>query len=85
MLDAAKENTRNQQILDGVVKAINSIGMKTLIEGVETKEDVELVKNFGVNYIQGYYYHKPSNMTELNKTIEEKGVNCIFSFFKHNY
>lgn len=72
LLDAAKENTRNQQILDGVVKAINSIGMKTLIEGVETKEDVELVKNFGVNYIQGYYYHKPSNMTELNKTIEEK-------------
>ena len=72
LLDAAKENTRNQQILGGVVKAINSIGMKTLIEGVETKEDVELVKNFGVNYIQGYYYHKPSNMTELNKTIEEK-------------
>lgn len=72
LLDAAKENTRNQQILDGVVKAINSIGMKTLIEGVETKEDVELVKNIGVNYIQGYYYHKPSNMTDLNKVIEEK-------------
>lgn len=71
LLDAAKENIRNQQILDGVVKAINSIGMKTLIEGVETKEDVELVKSIGVNFIQGYYYHKPSNMTDLNKAIEK--------------
>ena len=36
LLDAAREGFKNQQILDGVVKAINSIGMKTLIEGVET-------------------------------------------------
>ena len=48
------------------------IGMKTLIEGVETKEDVDLVKQIGVHYIQGYYYHKPSDMEQLNKIIEEE-------------
>ncbi len=59
LLDAARYSDKNQNILNGIIQAINSIGMKTLIEGVETADDVELVKKFGVHYIQGYYYNRP--------------------------
>jgi len=31
----------------------------TLAEGVETKEIAEVCKEIGVDFIQGYYYHKP--------------------------
>lgn len=65
LLDAARYNDRNQNILNGIVQAINSIGMKTLIEGVETAEDVELVKRFGVHYIQGYYYNRPGDFDKF--------------------
>ena len=65
LLDAARYNDKNQNILNGIIQAINSIGMKTLIEGVETQDDVELVKRFGVHYIQGFYYNRPGEFDKF--------------------
>ena len=36
-----------------------SIGADICIEGVETKEQMEILESMGVKYIQGYYYDKP--------------------------
>ena len=36
-----------------------SIGADICIEGVETKEQMEILVSMGVTYIQGYYYDKP--------------------------
>ncbi len=37
----------------------NSIGADICIEGVETKEQMEILEGMGVKYIQGYYYDQP--------------------------
>ena len=36
-----------------------SIGADICIEGVETKEQMEILESMGVKYIQGYYFDKP--------------------------
>ena len=36
-----------------------TIGADICVEGIETKEQLEAIKNMGVKYIQGYYYDKP--------------------------
>ena len=35
------------------------LNLKTVAEGVETKEQMERISELGGDYIQGYYYSKP--------------------------
>lgn len=49
----------NKNVLDFSFQLANMMQLKTVTEGVETKEQVELINKLGGNYIQGYYYSKP--------------------------
>lgn len=49
-------NKNFQYYLQGLVKTIHANGQKSIIEGVETKEDFEFVKELGTDYMQGYYF-----------------------------
>jgi EAL domain-containing protein (putative c-di-GMP-specific phosphodiesterase class I) len=36
-----------------------SLNLKTIAEGVETQEIVELITSYGCDEVQGYHYAKP--------------------------
>ncbi|MEH7526275.1 EAL domain-containing protein [Bacillus sp. JJ1503] len=59
-----------------IVKAIITMGhgleVKVVAEGVETKEQIELLKELNCHYAQGFYIHKPLNITEFEKGLKEK-------------
>ena len=38
---------------------IKELGMLVIAEGVETKNQVDMVKSLGCDYIQGYFYSYP--------------------------
>lgn len=40
---------------------------KTIVEGIETKEQMEFVRRIGCDIIQGYYYSKPITKEEFEK------------------
>ena len=46
-------------ILDFVIGIAKKLKMKTVAEGVETKEQAEVLKNMGCDMAQGYYYQRP--------------------------
>lgn len=48
-------------ILDSCIAMINGLGIAIVAEGVETKEQVDLLTEKGVEYLQGYYFAKPMN------------------------
>mgnify|MGYP002515761672 FL=1 len=48
-------------ILDSCIAMINGLGIAIVAEGVETKEQVDLLTSKGVEYLQGYYFAKPMN------------------------
>ncbi|MBI4372395.1 MAG: diguanylate cyclase [Candidatus Omnitrophica bacterium] len=45
--------------LKRILKVTASLGAKVIAEGIETKADLDLLKEFGVEYGQGYFWGKP--------------------------
>lgn len=58
-----------------IVKMISEIVKEKkkdcIVEGVETEEQLQNVKDFGFNLIQGYYFHKPMNRRDTTKLIQK--------------
>lgn len=52
-----KESAR--VLLENEISTIQKLGLPLVIEGIEKKEQSELMERFGVECIQGYYYGKP--------------------------
>lgn len=52
-------------ILQKIIEMAEGLNIKVLCEGVETKEQVELLRKLGCKYVQGYYYSKPLSMGEF--------------------
>jgi len=48
-----------QDILHALAMLTKSVKAETVAEGVETKEDLQILKDFGIDYAQGYYFAKP--------------------------
>ena len=58
-------------ILDNMITMILSLGRKIVVEGVETKEQLDYLEKMGVTYIQGYYFSKPLSAADYLKFLEE--------------
>ena len=52
-----------------IVEISKILKKQNVAEGVETKEILEIVKNLGVEVIQGYYFSKPLSENELKEFI----------------
>lgn len=57
----------DQNIINYIMLIANHLGVKTIVEGVETKEQVEFIKKIKCDIIQGYYYSKPISKEEFEK------------------
>ena len=56
-----------RKLLDYSFNVVNTLNKQTVVEGVETKEQLDLFIEYGATYIQGYYFSKP---VEFNSYIE---------------
>ena len=54
-----------KNILEFSMQMAKMLHLKTVAEGVETKEQMERVSELGGDYIQGYYYSKPLPANEF--------------------
>lgn len=59
------ENDSNKKIIRSLVIMAKSLGIKTIAEGVETKEIYESIRSLGVDFLQGYYIAKPMSFTDI--------------------
>ena len=59
ILWSAEKNTNGRTILKNSVSMIHDLNCKVLVEGVEKKEHIEMLRSLGVDYLQGYYFSKP--------------------------
>lgn len=63
---------KGRLILEQVVAMANKLGLGLLAEGVETKEQVELLQSIGCDQVQGYYYAKPMPAEEFFELLKEQ-------------
>ena len=56
---AMENSTKNYDLFANLVSTFKGAGLRVLVEGVETENQDEQVKNAGVDYIQGFLYSRP--------------------------
>ena len=64
-------NQNSRKIIQSILELAKSLNMKTLTEGVETKEAVDFLHDAGCGRLQGYYYGKPMAYEEVLNGLEE--------------
>ena len=62
---ATADDIRNRAIILAIVSLANALGMETTAEGVETFDQLDLVRDLGVSHVQGYIYSKPIEREEF--------------------
>jgi diguanylate cyclase (GGDEF)-like protein len=75
---AASSQSRNGAIIRAIVTLAESLGMDTVAEGVETHDDLQLMRNLGVSEIQGFIFGQPAALHEAveiaqSRTLEAEG------------
>ena len=70
-------NERAKVVMKATVKMIKDLGMKIVAEGVETEEQVEGIKELGIDYIQGFYYSVPLSQNDYIKFIEKMNMDLV--------
>lgn len=58
-----------KRLFKGIVALAHSLDIKTVCEGVETKEQNDFVALSDCNFIQGWYYHKAMPIEECEKFV----------------
>ena len=66
------ENDTAEKILESMTSLLKNLKISIVIEGVETKEQYEHMKDLGIEYIQGYYFSKPLNEKSYEKFMKDK-------------
>ena len=57
--DHQKSNI-NYNLVDSIATACHRIGIQVIAEGIESKEDVAICKDLGIDLLQGFYFAKPA-------------------------
>src|SRR5918993_1529039 len=79
---AASTTKRNGAIIRAIVPLPDSLDMDTTAEGVETHDDLYLIRELGVSQVQGYIFGKPMPAEEARimadaSRIEAEGYQCV--------
>lgn len=63
--DLATDNSDKTIVLT-IITMAHSLGLNVIAEGVETNEQLQLLKTHGCENYQGYYFSKPLSITDFN-------------------
>ena len=66
-LVATENEVRDQDILQSIVVLAEKIGMSVIVEGVETKKQLEMLISMGCRLFQGYYFSKPLSIEKFEE------------------
>ena len=62
-------DSKVQVFVRSMVETFHAMGQKIVAEGVEEEEQIELLRQFGVDCVQGYYYGKPMPEDEFRAAV----------------
>jgi len=79
---AAVRGSRNAAIITSIVSLAEALGMDTTAEGVETHDELALVRSLGCSQIQGFIYGKGSGAAEVAQRFAEQGLAAKADGFK---
>ena len=64
-----KENAKEYIVIKSIIEMARELGFICLAEGAEKKEQVDKLKEFGCEIVQGYYFSKPLPVEEYEQKL----------------
>jgi diguanylate cyclase (GGDEF)-like protein/PAS domain S-box-containing protein len=73
VLGAADPSSMNAAIISSIVGLATALNMETTAEGVETHDDLALIRGLGCSHVQGYIYGRPMELAEALVLLRDSG------------
>ena len=67
---ATAPGSRNGAIIAAIVALAEALDMETTAEGIESFDQLDLIRNLGVSHVQGYIYSKAVHRGEIGRRLE---------------
>lgn len=61
-----ENSTRAREIIGAVIKMTQQLGMDIIAEGVENSEQLDILKKFGCDAVQGYFFYRPMCVSDFD-------------------
>ena len=68
---ATEKGSCNGAIIASIVRLAEALGMETTAEGVETLDELDLIRSLGCSHVQGYIYDKPLTAAEARERLAD--------------
>ena len=69
-------NSESQEIVKTILSLGANLRMKVVAEGVETSEQMAMLKSLGCEFAQGYLFSKPLDAAAVERTLVTSQENC---------
>lgn len=66
----ALERSRDERMLSSILSMVHGMQLATVVEGVETEGDLELIGRLGCDYAQGYLIGKPLTLEQACRILD---------------
>ncbi len=77
LIQEAESNERIRKALPNLIRLVQDLGAKPIIEGIETQTQLDIAVQAGGTLLQGYFLGKPVTAKELQPSSLFKGTNKI--------
>lgn len=67
--------SRTEAVVTNIISMAKALSMETVAEGVEEREQVDMLKRAGCDYIQGYVFARPMDIPAFEKLVTDN-VSC---------
>jgi diguanylate cyclase (GGDEF)-like protein/PAS domain S-box-containing protein len=68
---ATEPGSRNGAIITSITSLAQALGMDTTAEGVETVDELELVRDLGCSQVQGFIYSRPMARAQIDELLQK--------------
>ena len=66
-----EHNTHKRNIVEATINLSHTLGLDVVAEGIETSEQLTILKNLGCDYGQGYLFSKPVTVDVLEEIVQQ--------------
>ena len=64
------DEENSKMLVDGVIDISHRLGLEVVAEGVENKEQLDILKELSCDYIQGYYFYRPMSKKDIEMVLK---------------
>lgn len=72
-VDSIDLDDHARNLVDSVINLAHNLDLRTVAEGVETKAQLDYLRKYGCDEIQGYYYSRPLDVEVFTEWLREGG------------